>query len=198
MTRTQFAAALAQLDAPAQRTRQTRSETRTTDQPWKLPRNTRRTAAPKSSTLRAAQVVEARVVREAAPQHVTAPNDVAEYLRTELEAETWAEERFIVFCLDTQNNIRHVAEVSRGILDASLVHPREVFWLAIHERAAAVILAHNHPSGDPTPSAADREVTRQMVDAGRLLGIPVRDHVIIGSRGAYVSFLDAGFLCVNF
>jgi DNA repair protein RadC len=83
--------------------------------------------------------------------------------------------------------------VTRGILNSSLVHPREVFREAIAERAAALILVHNHPSGDPTPSADDRNVTDQLVAAGRLLDIPVHDHVIIG-RGRYTSFAEAGLL----
>ncbi len=78
-------------------------------------------------------------------------------------------------------------------LNSSLVHPREVFREAIAERAAAIILVHNHPSGDPTPSADDRNVTDQLVAAGRLLDIPVHDHVIIG-RGRYTSFAEAGLL----
>lgn len=83
--------------------------------------------------------------------------------------------------------------VTRGILDASLVHPREVFRLAIHANAAGVIAVHNHPSGDPTPSAEDRAVTRQLVAAGQLLDMPVYDHVIIaGDR--YLSFATAGLI----
>ena len=85
------------------------------------------------------------------------------------------------------------ARVTRGILNSSLVHPREVFCAAIVASAAAVILCHNHPSGDPTPSADDRIVTEQMVAAGRLLDIPVHDHIIIG-RGRYTSFAEAGLL----
>lgn len=73
------------------------------------------------------------------------------------------------------------------------MHPREVFCAAIVAGAAAVILSHNHPSGDPTPSADDRAVTDQLVAAGRLLDIPVHDHVILG-RGRYVSFAEAGLL----
>ncbi len=76
--------------------------------------------------------------------------------------------------------------VTRGILDASLIHPREVFRLAVGEGAAGVILVHNHPSGDPTPSEEDRVITRQLSKAGRALGIPVLDHVVVG-RGRYVS-----------
>jgi hypothetical protein len=83
--------------------------------------------------------------------------------------------------------------VTRGILNASLVHPREVFVAAILAQAAAVILVHNHPSGDPTPSADDRLVTEQLVAAGRLLDIPVHDHVIVG-RGRYESFAELGWM----
>lgn len=83
--------------------------------------------------------------------------------------------------------------ITRGILNSSLVHPREVFLAAILARAAAVILCHNHPSGDPTPSADDRRVTEQLAAAGRLLDIPVHDHVIVGAD-SYVSFAEAGLL----
>lgn len=83
--------------------------------------------------------------------------------------------------------------VTRGTLDTSLVHAREVFRTAVAESAACLILVHNHPSGDPTPSAEDREVTRQLVDAGALLGVPVLDHVIVGDA-RYVSFVEAGLL----
>jgi DNA repair protein RadC len=83
--------------------------------------------------------------------------------------------------------------VTRGLLDSSLVHPREVFRAAIAEAAAGVILIHNHPSGDPTPSAEDRSVTAQLVAAGRLLDLPVYDHVIVaGDR--WLSFSASGLL----
>jgi DNA repair protein RadC len=102
-------------------------------------------------------------------------------------------EEFHVAVLDSQHRLERDVLVTRGILNSSLVHPREVFREAIAERAAAIILVHNHPSGDPTPSADDRAVTEQMVAAGRLLDIPVHDHVIIG-RGRYTSFAEAGLL----
>lgn len=95
--------------------------------------------------------------------------------------------------LDTQHRLERDITVTRGLLSASLVHPREVFREAIAERAASVILVHNHPSGDPTPSADDRKVTTQLVAAGKLLDIPVHDHVIIG-RGRYASFAESGLL----
>jgi DNA repair protein RadC len=102
-------------------------------------------------------------------------------------------EEFHVAILDVQHRLERDVLISRGLLDASLVHPREVFREAIAERAASVVLVHNHPSGDPTPSRDDRAVTRQLVEAGRLLDIPVHDHVIIG-RGTYLSFAEAGLL----
>lgn len=102
-------------------------------------------------------------------------------------------EEFHVAVLDTQHRIERDVTVTRGLLNSSLVHPREVFREAIAERAAAIILVHNHPSGDPTPSPDDRVVTQQLVAAGRLLDIPVHDHVIIG-RGRYVSFAESGLL----
>lgn len=102
-------------------------------------------------------------------------------------------EEFHVLLLNTQNEVVRKLQVSRGTLDASLVHPREVFRAAIAESAASVILVHNHPSGDPTPSPEDRTVTRQLRSAGAIVGIEVLDHVIIGER-RYVSFAEAGLL----
>ena len=102
-------------------------------------------------------------------------------------------EEFHVAVLDAQHRLERDITVTRGILNSSLVHPREVFREAIAERAAAIILVHNHPSGDPTPSADDRAITTQLVAAGRLLDIPVADHIVIG-RGRYLSFAEAGML----
>jgi len=102
-------------------------------------------------------------------------------------------EEFHVAILDAQHRLERDVLITRGLLNSSLVHPREVFREAIAERAAAVILVHNHPSGDPTPSAEDKVVTAQLVAAGRLLDIPVHDHIIVG-RGRYVSFAEAGLL----
>ena len=91
--------------------------------------------------------------------------------------------------------LRPPVEITTGLLDASLAHPREVFREAIRATAAAIVLAHNHPSGDPKPSREDVRMTRRLVDAGRIVGIPVLDHVIIG-RGAppppYASLRDSG------
>jgi DNA repair protein RadC len=101
------------------------------------------------------------------------------------------QEHFIVLLLDTKNRFMAHRIVSRGTLDSSAAHPREVFKEAIRESASAVILMHNHPSGDPEPSPEDRSVTRQLVEAGAILGIRVLDHLILG-RGRYYSFRDGG------
>jgi len=103
------------------------------------------------------------------------------------------QEEFHALLLNTQHRVIRDVLVTRGILDASLIHPREVFRAAIVESAAGVILVHNHPSGDPTPSQEDRAVTRQLVSAGSTVGIPVLDHVIVG-EGSYVSLAEVGGL----
>lgn len=119
------------------------------------------------------------------------PRDVARLFAPRLE--DLPVEEFHVAVLDAQHRLERDITITRGILTSSLVHPREVFREAIAERAAAVILVHNHPSGDPAPSQDDRLVTEQLVAAGRLLDIPVHDHLIIG-RGRYTSFAEAGLL----
>jgi DNA repair protein RadC len=100
-------------------------------------------------------------------------------------------EMFLSVLLDVKHRPLREDRVSAGILDGSLIHPREVFVAAVRERAAAVILVHNHPSGDPSPSDQDREVTRRLRSAGGILGIPVIDHVILGD-GAFYSFREEG------
>ncbi len=92
-------------------------------------------------------------------------------------------ERFLLLLLDGRHRVLREVLVSEGTLTASLVHPREVFRPALQEAAAAVVLVHNHPSGDPTPSREDREVTDRLIEAGELLGIPVLDHVVVAERG---------------
>src|SRR5258705_7837307 len=120
---------------------------------------------------------------------IRSPRDVFALMSTTME--DLGVEEFHVAVLDSQHRLERDVTVTRGILNSSLVHPREVFREAIAERAAAVILVHNHPSGDPTPSPDDRLVTEQLAAAGRVLDIPVHDHVII-RRGRYISFAEAG------
>lgn len=102
-------------------------------------------------------------------------------------------EYFVVLLLDGKNRIILEEQISEGSLNQSIVHPREVYSRAVKESAAAVILVHNHPSGDPAPSREDREITRRLKEAGDVLGIRVLDHIVIGD-GAYFSFVEMGLL----
>ena len=122
---------------------------------------------------------------------VRAPHDIFRVFSPRLE--DLPVEEFHVAVLDAQHRLQRDILVSRGILNSSLVHPREVFREAIAERAASLVLVHNHPSGDPNPSLDDRMVTDQLVAAGEVVGIAVRDHVVVG-RGRYVSFVESGLM----
>lgn len=105
-------------------------------------------------------------------------------------------ERFFCLLLDARNRFIREEQVSEGSLTASLVHPREAFRPAVRESASAVIFSHNHPSGDPAPSQEDSDLTRRLCEAGKILGIRVLDHVIIGASG-YFSYADAGELPIS-
>lgn len=102
-------------------------------------------------------------------------------------------EHFVMLALNARRQLLKVETVSIGTLSASLVHPREVFSPAIMAGAAAIVCVHNHPSGDPSPSAEDREATRRLQRAGELLGIPLADHVIV-SESSFFSFRESGIL----
>lgn len=141
-----------------------------------------------------------RIVREKGPTPYSIPTEERILLNSPRavwsfckDMETLEAESFVVMCLDVQHRCIARTEITRGILNASLVHPREVFRLAIAMGAASVVLAHNHPSGDPTPSPDDRAITSQLVEAGRLLEISVHDHLVIG-QGKYISFAETGMM----
>ena len=119
--------------------------------------------------------------------HLSCPQDVADFLMPRLRYA--AKEQFVVILLNGKNKVIGTEVVSEGSLSSSIVHPREVFAPAILHHAAAIMVAHNHPSGDPKPSIEDEEVTRQLLRSGKVLGIPMIDHVIIGD-GNYYSFLE--------
>ena len=130
----------------------------------------------------------AAVARLAKPA-VRSPRDIADLFGERLGR--LDREHFYAVLLDTKNQVIAAEHVAVGSLDASLVHPREVFKAAVRQSAAAVVLIHNHPSGDPSPSEADVACTARLQQAGRVLGIAVLDHIVIGSPG-YVSFREAG------
>ena len=118
---------------------------------------------------------------------VHTPSDVARILMNEMRY--YKKEVFKVLLLDTKNRLIKIETVSTGILDGSLVHPREVFYPAIQEMASSVILVHNHPSGNIIPSAQDIEITKTIIEAGKIMNIDVIDHIIIGD-GKFLSLKE--------
>ena len=152
----------------------------------------------KAIALKSAFTLAQRMAREL--QHeapvLDTPERVADLLRE--ENRLYEVEHFQAVLLNTRRKLIRVEQISRGTLDTILVHPREVFKLAIAANASGLVLVHNHPSGDPTPSEADIKVTRDLIRAGQLLKIEVLDHVIIGKRTAerakdFVSLRELGY-----
>jgi DNA repair protein RadC len=123
---------------------------------------------------------------------VSTPEDVVELCAGQLRG--LDREHFWSLALNTKNQLLRTVEVSVGSLNASIVHPRELFRAAVRLSAASVVIVHNHPSGDPTPSSADVQLTRRLVKAGDVLGIDVLDHVVIGDGGEYASLRDLGLM----
>jgi len=103
-------------------------------------------------------------------------------------------EHFLVLLLDTRNRCIATRTVSTGSLNANIAHPREIFREALAHSAAAIIVAHNHPSGDPTPSEEDKALTRRLVEAGKTMGIDVLDHLIIGDKQQWISLKEKGLM----
>jgi len=137
----------------------------------------------KAQVLLASLEIARRFSEERTPQRcrIRTPEDAARLLRDKVK--TLDSEVFWVLLMDSKNYLKGSAvEITRGLLDASLVHPREVFREAIRGATAAVVLVHNHPSGDAMPSAEDIRITKQLVEAGKIVDIKVLDHVILGKR----------------
>ena len=147
----------------------------------------------KAATLQAAIELGRRLSMQQAAKIVVihGPEDVAHYAMPRYRFEQ--REHLAVMRLNTKNHILGMPEVSVGSLSASIVHPREVFRAAIDYAAAAMILLHNHPSGDPTPSREDIAVTERLVKAGKIMDIPVLDHVVLG-RERFTSLKEKGLL----
>jgi DNA repair protein RadC len=149
----------------------------------------------KATAIKAALELGKRLSGEPVQRHlkVTSPQDLVNYFQPRLQH--LRKEVFKAVLLNTKHQMLKDITVSEGSLSASLVHPREAFLPAIKESAAAVIFLHNHPSGDPTPSMEDKELTQRLTEVGQLVGISVLDHIIIGSgTPGYMSFRDAGLL----
>lgn len=119
------------------------------------------------------------------------PEDVIQWISAKLK--DLRHEEFWVLLLSASNQLMHQIRVTKGTLNSSLVHPRECFTDALKTRCASVIFVHNHPSGNPEPSQEDRAITRQLVDAGKILGIPVQDHIIVADS-EFTSFAERGLL----
>ncbi len=147
----------------------------------------------KASTLKAALEIGKRlsVTPSLKRPSVNSPQDAARLVMEEMRY--LDQEHFKAIMLNTKNHILGVSQISIGLLNSSLVHPRECFKEAIRRNANAVILVHNHPSGDPNPSREDLDVTKRMSQAGEILGIEVLDHLIIGDN-RYISLKERGIL----
>lgn len=134
-----------------------------------------------------------RIARTSQGETVTirSPKDVSDLLAEDLRY--LQKEHFVCLFLNTKNQVVGRETLSMGSLNASIVHPREVFLAAVKRSSASIVCAHNHPSGDPTPSPEDIQITRRLAEAGELLGIELLDHIIIGDRTS-VSLKELGYL----
>ena len=138
-------------------------------------------------------LVKEKVTKYELPRKIGCPEDVYRAITVITSVEGEAQEVFGVLILNTKLKIVAVHEISRGTLDASMVHPREVFKPAVLHNAAAIICFHNHPSGDPEPSKKDIEITKRLVEAGKIMGIEITDHIIVGDE-RYTSLKERGII----
>jgi DNA repair protein RadC len=147
----------------------------------------------KAAQIKAVFALSERLAAESAGERpkVKTPEAVLDQVRGRLAGQK--EEHFIGLYLDTRGRVLKIDELSKGTLDASLVHPREVFRVAMAASAASVVLAHNHPSGDPEPSSEDIKLTQRLVQVGELVGIEVLDHIILGD-GTFTSLKRKGLM----
>jgi len=148
----------------------------------------------KAAALLAAFEISRRILHQQRwynQQSVTSPDKVAEIFIPLFKDEV--KEKFTVVCLNSANKIIKFETISVGSLNASIVHPREVFKTAIENNSASVLLMHNHPSGNPEPSSEDIAITRKLREGGTILGIPVVDHIIIAGNN-YLSFMEKGLI----
>ena len=141
-----------------------------------------------------------RVIKEKSGRYdiesrkVTCPSDTVDIFNKVLELNNRAEEVLALMTLDTKHNVTGMFIVSIGALDSSIVHPREIYKRALLQNAHGIIIGHNHPSGNPEPSKQDIEVTKRLQEAGKIIGINLLDHIIIGDNDNYVSFKNKGII----
>ncbi len=147
----------------------------------------------KALQLQASIELGRRVARSRLPEtvRITRPQDAADLLMEEMRH--LREEHFVCLFLNTKNQVIGRQTLSIGSLNASVVHPREVYRAAIRRSSASILCAHNHPSGDPTPSSEDIQLTRRLAEAGKLIGIELLDHLVIGDN-RFISLKETGCL----
>ena len=138
-------------------------------------------------------LVKEKVGRYELPRAIGSPEEAYNAINTITNVQEEAQEVFGILILNTKNKIVAVHEVSRGTLNSSMVHPREVFKPAVLHNAAAIICFHNHPSGDTEPSRDDIEITNRLIEAGKIMGIEILDHIIVGDE-EYVSLKERGVM----
>ena len=138
-------------------------------------------------------LVKEKVGRYELTREANSPEEAYNAIKTITNVQEEAQEVFGILILNTKNKIVAVHEISRGVLNGSLVHPREVFKPAVLHNAASIICFHNHPSGDTKPSKEDIETTKRLVEAGKIMGIEILDHIIVGDDG-YVSLKEKGVM----
>jgi DNA repair protein RadC len=138
-------------------------------------------------------LVKEKVGRYELPRETRSPEEAYNAIKIITNVQEEAQEVFGILVLNTKNKIVAVHEVSRGALNSSLVHPREVFKPAVLHNAASIICFHNHPSGNPEPSREDIEITNRLVEAGKIMGIEILDHIIVGDD-RYVSLKERGVM----
>jgi len=140
--------------------------------------------------------MEVRLVKEKGVNYntmiqVDSPESTVRALNSLMDMDTLAVEKVVLVCLDTKNKIMSINQISQGTVNSSLVNPREIFQMALLQGATNIIVAHNHPSGNPKPSGADIDVTKRLAEAGKILGVNLLDHLIIGD-GKYTSLRERG------
>lgn len=140
------------------------------------------------------EIVKLYMVKERGIQYlgryVKSPQDAVALVNEHLKMDRLERESFVVMALNAKNEPTHLEIISTGSLTASIVHPREVFKMAILANAHGIVCVHNHPSGNPQPSEEDRKITKRLKEASELLGIPLLDHIIIGELNKSYSFKE--------
>lgn len=139
------------------------------------------------------RIVKEKSGRYDLEKYICSPKDVVNLGKAVLQIDTYTEEVFAMITLNVKNKVTGVFEVSRGSLNTTVAHPREIYKRALLQNAASIIVFHNHPSGNPEPSKEDIDFNNRLCEVGKIIGIPVLDNIIIGD-GKYVSLKERGII----